>query len=212
MRVLPVDPSNMTGGDPLGCVLLESIVPDINILGAKFWNNADFTKVESEIADIFHKKKADLLVIESNSMGHRIAHSFIHEYNLPVKQVYTSNKLKDPKPGTMDKMEHANWLIKMQQEGHLNWAKAESEYMKELQRQWNIFGEYKKGKLAAPPGEHDDLLMPLMIGTFVIRQMEFSGTLKFWNIDDIKEPESDIVSILNKEVTEGKTGLSWIQT
>ena len=199
----------MTGNDPLGCVLLESNYPSINILGSKFWNNADFTAVESEIAQIFHTKKCDWLIIESNSMGHRIAHSFIHEYHLPVKQVYTSNKLKDPKVGTMDKAEHANWLIKMQQNGHLNWAKAESEYMKELQRQWNIFGEYHKGKLAAPPGEHDDLVMPLMVGTFVIRQMEFSGTLKFWSLE--KDFEDDTISVLNKEKEEGKTGLEWVQ-
>ena len=199
----------MTGGDPLGAVLLDSKHPDINITGAKFWNDADFTAVESEIANIFHRKKCDWLVIESNSMGHRIAHSFIHEYNLPVKPVYTSNKLKDPKAGTMDKLEHANWLIKMQQTGHLNWAKATSEYMKELQRQWNIFGEYHKGKLAAPTGEHDDLMMPLMTGTFVIRQMEFSGTLKFWSMNN--DIQDDSISVLNKERDEEKTGLAWNQ-
>ncbi len=207
MRILSIDPSNMMGGDPLGAVLLGSRKNEIDIQGAKFWNNADFTDVESEIADIYHKKNCDWLVVESNSMGHRIIHSFVHEYNLPVKPVYTSNKLKDPKPGTMDKMEHANWLIKLQQEGRLNWAQAQSEYMKELQRQWSNFGEYTKGKLAAPSGEHDDLVMPLMTGTFVIRQMEFSGTLKFISLTD--DIETDTLSILNKEVAEGKTGLSW---
>ncbi len=201
----------MTGGDPLGCVLLESKFPDINILGAKFWNNADFTDVESEIANIFHNKKCDWLIIESNSMGHRMAHSFIHEYNLPVKQVYTSNNLKNQKIGTMDKMEHANWLIKMQQAGHLNWADANTEYMKELHRQWNIFGEYRKGKLAAPPGEHDDLMMPLMTGTFILRQMEFSGTLKSWSLKDDIENSDDTLSVLNKEKEEGLTGLNWNQ-
>ena len=209
MRILSVDPSNMGGGDPLGVILLESKVPDLHIIGAKYWNNADFTEVETEIANIYEQKKCNLLVMEKNSMGKRIGHSFTHEYNLPVFMVHTSNTLKNTNAGVMDKMEQANWLIKMQQNGNLVWAEATTDYMKELRRQWSIFGEYKKGKLAAPGGEHDDLMMALMVGTYVLRMREFQGTLKFLSLKD--DLEEDTLSILNKEKKDGKTGLSWNQ-
>ena len=43
MKVLPVDPSNMTCGDTLGLVLLESDYPHINISGVKLCTTCEDT-------------------------------------------------------------------------------------------------------------------------------------------------------------------------
>ena len=210
MKILSIDPSNLSGGDPMAAVLLESS-NSIHITGAKTWNNTDFSTVESDIARIYHEKNCDYIAIERNSMGKRIAHALIHEHNLAVKSFYTARAPKTEKLDIMDKMEHTNWILKLHSQNRLKWVTAQSQDMKELHRQWNIFGEYKKGTLAAPSGEHDDLMMALLGGTFVIRRLGFEGTLFFMNINDNQNDSNRtaVISELNNEVKNNNTGLTW---
>ena len=207
MRILSIDPPNLSGGDPMAAVLLESS-DSIDVIGAKTWNDTDFTTVESDIARIYHEKNCNYIAIERNSMGKRIAHALIHEHKLNIKSYYTARAPKTEKTDIMDKMEHANWILKLHSQDRIKWAPAKSDDLKELQRQWNIFGEYKKGTLAAPPGEHDDLMMALLGGTFILRKMGFDGTLSFVNVNDTIEND-EIISELNQEVKNSLTGITW---
>ena len=140
IRALPVDPSNLVdGGDPLGTVLLDGMPGRIHILGAKQYEGGrseSFSAVENDIARTYHKVGADALPIEANSMGRRMAYALEHEHMLkviPINTVHGSAsrgtgaraegtpKINRLTLNSMDKMEHINWLVKMQNEGDILW-------------------------------------------------------------------------------------------
>lgn len=195
MRVLAVDPSNLVdGGDPLAVFLGDGRPGRIDVLGAKQYEggtSTSFSAVENDIALTFNRVGAHALVIEANSMGKRMAHAFEYEHHLPVVPINTTHgsasrglsakpkgtpKINRSTLNSMDKMEHTNWLVKMQNENDIVWPDPMESYgLRELWRQWSIFGEYHKDRLEAPPGDHDDLMMAMEVGTYWLRHVIVEG-------------------------------------
>ncbi len=177
-RFLACDPGKDT--DPFAVVMGRIEDNCIYITAAKFWKNTDYTIVESEINNICKKHEVQSVIVEKNAPGNPVADALSNNYGLPVIRVFTSNKVKEAKQSIMDKSEMVIWMIRASQKDgdghfHLKFVESESPYMKELERQWAIFGEYHKDHYEAPTGEHDDLMMALMILCHVCRRfIEFA--------------------------------------
>ena len=205
-KILGVDPGRT---DPFASVLIEVKDKKIYILGAKFWKNQErYQLVYDDIARIVKQHDVSYVVVEKNSAGDPISETLKYEYRLPVRAVFTaSTNSKEKKIGIMNKSEMVTWLIA--NHNILDWPSDDDEYMAELKKQWHIFGEYRKNKFEAPPGEHDDLMMALMLACYFAR-LNFirDPTNKFvWQRGS--ELQGDAITVLNKEQEEGKTGIQW---
>lgn len=173
MRILGLDPGKNT--DPFGAVLIEADRTSILVKGCTQWKNVPYPVVEEKINHYFNEMKIDKIIVESNSMGDHVIDSLRRNYNLPVAKVFTgAHKLKTT-PGVMDKIDMTMWMNRLIQnatEGKTPYMKiveSESEMMKELNRQWAVFGEYHKNKFEAPSGGHDDLVMAMMVACYYAR-------------------------------------------
>lgn len=208
IHVLGADPGRHS--DPFAVVLIAVDIDakTITIIGAKQWVDQEFHAVEKEIEKIAKKFNVDYVAVEVN-FNEGTAENLRYDYNLPVKYIHTSKNLREPKPDVMDKNAMTMWLIRAHQEGILKWVELDNEYLKELYRQWTIFGEYHKDKYEAPMGEHDDLVMALMMACFIGKQMIESSGLVIINASRLEESREDILKKLNRERDEGRTGLSF---
>lgn len=225
MKIIAVDPGQ---SDPFAIVLLELKNGKIFILGCKFYKNQEYEDVEQDIVKIYKDSRAERLVIEGNGPGKPVISTFRKRYNLSVEEMITKNKSSSEDSHTVDKSEMYSWLDKMNQEGKLKWPQSDTEFMKELKRQWTVFGEYKTGKYAAPTGDHDDLMMALMIGCSYLKpkvdnyqskpiaindkdlvdyHSDDTGGAIVFNDKDLTREET--FEELNQQYEEGKTGLRW---
>lgn len=207
MKILGVDPGQ---SDPFALVLIQISEGKIWIIGARFFKNWNYEDVLPEIRRIVDTQGVDQVVIESNAPGKPVIDALRRRYDLSLYTVFTSSNLKEkkePDPHTMDKAAMANWMIEQQQEGILNWPSEDTEFTTELKRQWKIFGEYKKGKYEAPSGDHDDLMMALMLACFYAKFQLDSGGVVMINADRV--PFDETIKQLNDEHDRGETGLSW---
>ena len=205
-RILGVDPGRT---DPFASVLIEVKDKKIHILGAKFWKSfEEYSLVYNEISRIVRERDVSYVVVEKNSAGDPIIDALKYEYRLPVRAVFTGkSKSTETKKGTMDKSEMVTWLF--QNHNIIKWPRNDDEFMTELKKQWAVFGEYHKNKYEAPSGEHDDLMMALMLACYFAR-LNFirDPTNKFvWQRGS--ELQGDPITVLNKEQEEGKTGIRW---
>lgn len=174
MLILGCDPGKNT--DPFAVVLIEARKDGIDVLGCRYWKNVPYPQIEEEIQRIYKDNNVDILVVESNSMGEHVIDSLRRDYNLPIVSVYTGKHGLKPKPSIMDKIDMTMWMNRLIQnagedvEPTLRWVDSNTDYYKELKRQWSIFGEYHKNKFEAPEGEHDDLVMALMLACHFARK------------------------------------------
>jgi len=227
LRILGGDPGKNT--DPFAGVLIDAYSNGkIDIIGAKQWiddGRTDFYQhVENEIFNIYKNKKVDIIALERNAPGEPVYEALLHTYQCNVYPVFTirgkkSDKLEKPiekiNPDSqynMDKEDMVYWMNSRQEiKGMNNWAKPTTDDMKELLRQWSTFGEYKKGRIEAPPGDHDDLIMGLLIASFVARKRIIEGG----NWVSFTSTQLDTGSIklasLKEELLEEKTGIQWEQ-
>lgn len=205
-KILGVDPGRT---DPFASVLIDVRDKKIYVMGAKFWKNQErYQLVYDDIARIVKEHGVSHVVVEKNSAGDPIAETLKYEYRLPVTAVFTTNtNSKEKKPDTMNKGEMVTWLF--QNHNILDWPGHDDEYMKELKKQWHIFGEYHKNKFEAPSGEHDDLMMALMLACYFARThyIRDPRPKPFTCLDS--ELQGDPIEALNKEYEEGKTGIRW---
>ena len=102
-------------------------------------------------------------------MGEPVIDALKNRHDIPAYSVFTTNQTRNDKDGIMDKGKMIGWMLQQYEDGVLVFAQSESQYMKELKRQWQIFGEYKSKKYEAPSGEHDDLMMALMLACYFIK-------------------------------------------
>ena len=205
-KILGVDPGRK---DPFACVLIEVKDRTIYILGAKFWKGfSDYHTVYDDIARIVKEQNISYVVVEKNSAGDPIISALQYDYRLPIKPVFTTNtNSKEKKPGIMNKSEMVTWLF--QNHAIFDWPGTDDEYMAELKKQWAIFGEYQKNKFAAPSGEHDDLMMALMLACYFARMYFIKDSRFDWKVLLPSDILGDPITALNKEFEEGKTGLYW---
>jgi hypothetical protein len=174
LRILSLDPGKNV--DPFAGVVLDVTPDKIIIKAARFWLHVPYPQVEDEIAKIYKILKCDRIVVESNAMGDHVIDSLKRNHSLPVYRIFTGSS-KTNKPGILNKMDQLMWLNRKVQEKVVVWPNEEEDnkYTKELKRQWAIFGEYAKNRVEAPPGEHDDLVMALMLGTYYARHHIMRG-------------------------------------
>ena len=205
-RILGVDPGRT---DPFAAVMINVKDSKIYVEGAKFWKNQErYQLVYDDIARIVREHGISHVVVEKNSAGDPISETLKYEYRLPVRAVFTTNT-SSKKPDTMNKSEMVTWLFA--NHNIIDWPREGDEYVRELKKQWHIFGEYHKNKFEAPSGEHDDLMMALMLACHFARLRYLKGPSKKLVILLGSELEGDPVAALNKEQEEGKTGIGWKQ-
>lgn len=169
MKILGCDPGK--DSDPFFIVGVEVLNGKIYIRAARYWIHTDYSIVEEQIVRLYKRHNFDLIVVEKNAAGNPVADSLENRYELPIARVFTTNKLKEQKSDTMDKSVMVNWMVRASQiqgekEPVLIFPESDNPYLKELIRQWRIFGEYHKDKYEAPAGEHDDGVMALMLACF----------------------------------------------
>lgn len=208
INILGADPGRTK--DPFAIVLIAVDIDakTITIKGARQFVNQKFQDVELEISKIVKKLNIDYIAVETN-FNAETAENLRFSHNLPVRYVYTTKNLREEKPGTMDKNAMTLWLIRVHQDGILKWSELSNDYMKELYRQWTMFGEYHKDRYEAPPGDHDDMLMALMLACFIGKQILESTGLVIVNASRLQESRSEQLSRLNEERDAGNTGLSF---
>jgi len=208
VRIIGADPGKHNDSFAIVLIGIDVEKGIIYIKGAKQWLHQAYQAVEKEIAKISSEKGINYIAVEVN-MNESVAEALRYTYNLPVRFIRTTANITNPKPDLMDKTDMVYWLIRMHQEGRLQWAESTSEYMKELKRQWSIFGEYKQNKFEAPTGEHDDLVMALMLACFIARQHIRSGGLVMVNAHRLGSSIQERVDKLNKDYEEGTTGIQF---
>lgn len=169
MKILGCDPGK--DSDPFFIVGVEVLNDKIYIRAARYWRHTDYSVVEEQIVRLYKRHNFNLVVVEKNAAGNPVADSLENRYDLPISRVFTSNKMREPKSDTMDKSVMVTWMVRSSQtqgdkEPILIFPESDDVYMKELIRQWRIFGEYHKDKYEAPIGEHDDGVMALMLACF----------------------------------------------
>lgn len=173
MRILGCDPGKNT--DPFAVVLIETTKNSILVKGCTQWKGVSYPIVEQKIKDYFTTMRIDKIVVESNSMGDHVIDSLRRNNNLPVAKVFTGKHGIKQTAGIMDKIDMTMWMNRLIQNGSegktptLKFVDSDSEEMKELNRQWAVFGEYHKNRFEAPAGGHDDLVMAMMIACYYAR-------------------------------------------
>ncbi|MEX0657128.1 MAG: hypothetical protein WD154_06250, partial [Nitrosopumilaceae archaeon] len=176
-RVLGVDPGRT---DPFASVLIDVRDKKIYIMGAKFWKKQErYQLVYDDIARIVRQHSVSYVIVEKNSAGDPISETLKYEYRLPVQAVFTTSaSSKGNKLDTMNKGEMVTWLF--QNHNIIDWPRNDDEYTRELKKQWHIFGEYHKNKFEAPSGEHDDLMMALMLACHFARRRYLKSPSVKW--------------------------------
>lgn len=205
-RILGVDPGRT---DPFASVMINVKDSKIYVEGARFWKNQErYQLVYDDIARIVREHGISHVVVEKNSAGDPISETLKYEYRLPVRAVFTTNT-SSKKPDTMNKSEMVTWFFA--NHNIIDWPREGDGYMAELKKQWHIFGEYHKNKFEAPSGEHDDLMMALMLACHFARLRYLKGPSKKRVTLLGSELEGNPIAALNKEHEEGKTGIRWKQ-
>ena len=174
MRIFSLDPGKNV--DPFAGVILDVDQEKIIIKAARYWLHVPYPEVEIEITRIYKMLEVDRIVCESNAMGDHVIDSLKRNHSLPIYKIFTGSA-KTNKIGVMNKMDMLMWMNRMVQDKKIIWPSVDEDnkYTKELKRQWAIFGEYKKDKVEAPAGEHDDLVLALMLGCYYARHHIMRG-------------------------------------
>lgn len=184
-RIAAMDPGKQQ--DYFALVGIEVIGTKIRIIGATQWLHQEYETVEEEIKiinDTLVKRKFDWLVVETNQVGWHVV-SALKKKGLPVMPITTGGKITDPKKkilgNTMHKNEHVTWLIRKIKNGDIMFPPNPSPGTIKLMNQLPKFSRKKTeaGNItySAQGAEHDDLVMALILATYVARKKYMRDTI-----------------------------------
>lgn len=220
-RVLCSDPGKQKSRFGVG--LLELHGQDIWIKAASQFAKKKYRVMEAYMAAIHKKNPVTHVAVEKNNVGIHVIESLKDEHHLPVFAITTTNQIKDPKKilsaRSMPKIEHAEWLHKFIENGHLKYPKHDTPGHLALRNQISKVTKKvtKAGTVtySTDGNEPDDMWMTLMVGTWVIRKLFLGGhsgivaSAKYPSAIEIQSPKekaiSDIISKVMKNKNLGTT-------
>lgn len=180
-RILSSDPGKQKSRFGVG--LLELHGEDIWIKAASQFAKKKYRVMEEYMATIHRNNPVTHVVVEKNNVGIHVIENLQDVHHLPVFPITTVNKISDKKKllsaRTMPKIEHAEWLKKFIENGHLKYPLHDTPGHKALRTQ---IGKVTKKITQAGSvtystdgNEPDDMWMMLMVGTWVIRKLFLGG-------------------------------------
>ena len=180
-RILASDPGKQKSR--FGVEVLELHGRDIWIKAAAQFAKKKYRVMEAYMAGIHKHNPVTHVVVEKNNVGIHVIESLKDEHNLPVFAITTTNEVTNAKKllsaRTMPKIEHAEWLDKFIENGHLKYPIHDTPGHRALRTQ--ISKVTKKITRAGTVtystdgNEPDDMWMTLMVGTWVIRKLFLGG-------------------------------------
>ena len=186
-RVAALDPGKQQ--DRFAMVGLEiRRKSDIYIIGANEWKlHEDYEEVEEQVAIInktMVKRPFDFIAVETNNSGWHVVEA-LRKLNLPILPINTSKNIKDKKKillgNTMDKNDMVRWLQRQIQAEpprlhfptvHTNGTLALYNQMPKMTRKITEAGNVS---YSAQGKEHDDLVMALILASYVARRKYLRG-------------------------------------
>ena len=198
-----------------GLVGVEILVKQkkIRVALAREWTREQINQMTPEIGELFRQMKWGDTYIDQLT-GQSIITKLRSKEKMYLKIINTQKNVKNPDPIEqaiiMDMIDMAQYMIQIKINHQLEFPPKPTEFMLELEKQIGIFSEVKSERggldyLALGAG-HDNLTRALIICCFAARKYIDGNPLKFISESEV---ELDTISILNKEVEEGRTGLNW---
>lgn len=181
LRILASDPGKQKSRFGVG--LLELHGQDIWIKAAAQFGKKKYRVMEQYMATIHKNNPVTHVVVEKNNVGIHVIESLKDEHHLPVFAITTTNKVTDQKKllsaRSMPKIEHAEWLEKFIENGHLKYPIHDTPGHRALRTQVSKVTKKitQAGTItySTDGNEPDDMWMMLMVGTWVIRKLFLGG-------------------------------------
>lgn len=214
VRIAGLDPGMQK--DSFALVIIETENNRIKVKAAYSWLGKSYLEVERKIAELHKTNPCDYYIVEQNNVGIHVIQSLRHNHDIPnIIPVTTAKDIKEPdkRPNTMDKNEMTRWILTQIEKGELVFPSlSTSKYISELKRQLSIFEEQRTStgsvRYSAPSGEHDDLVMAMMLACWWAQKNMESA---FVMINPHRISDNDKFRALNEENDQGLTGLRWMQ-
>lgn len=214
VRIAGLDPGMRR--DSFALVIIETETNRIKIKAAYSWLGKSYLEVEKKIAELHNTKPCEYYIVEQNNVGIHVIQSLRQNHDISnIIPVTTSKDIKEPdkRPNTMDKNEMTRWILTQIEKGELIFPSlSTSKYISELKRQLSIFEEQRTStgsvRYSAPSGEHDDLVMALMLACWWAQK---SMNVPYVMINANRLSYNDKIKDLNEEHEHGLTGLRWEQ-
>ena len=176
-RLLGLDPGRFRSH--YGTNLIEVHPPDIWLMAAAQFPKKKYRVMEKWVADIHGNKRLTYVVVEKNNVGIHVIEDLEDQYHLPVMPITTVGNLVDRKKilsaRSMNKVEHADWLHKFIQNGHLKYPKNDTPGHKMMRTQISKvvkkFTPTGKPTYGGEGKQPDDMWMSLMVSTYVARKI-----------------------------------------
>ena len=206
--------------DNFGMLTSELTSQEILLTDAITWNktktpNFTYDFVMQKIAHFNSVFKFDYHLCESNNTGVPVIHGLRTQYGINVTGINTSNNLRIPKTiragQTLDKNKTVEWVNLLRERKVIKFPAKMTPGLYELQGELDNFGTKKlRGRTTygALTG-HDDIVSCLITTVHFakLRFLKFDSVKPFTFFDS--DLQGDIITVLNKEFEEGKTGLHW---